>query len=272
MGRGGNGNKETSLARPRPGIDASRTLAPVTRWTALKEGDSCLTKAQARGLAEKVQAFAARPGGDSSVSSPLAGGDFERIWAQAVTPKNGTVLNDRKGELDVVVSGLTDHQAAKVGWECKLENNAKRQDVPVLASVHPTDLGELDQDPAALGATVLSALGQRHRNYCELHSIVDSRLVFLWGQPAQGRMVLWQEPYYPDEVDPGAFSWQRMPGSLIAKTPVGQPVFAWYPRGHQFKYYARPPSNPELVIELPRTSLDDRAYARAINEALGLAA
>lgn len=266
MGRGAI-NLTAAAEAPRRSRASDASLAPEARWKALEATDPLLGRKAAAELGQRIRAFAARPGGEPDQPSPIQGTDFERIWAEAVTPLNGEVIHDARGELDVIVGGHLPGSSARVGWECKVENNLNRIDVPVLCRLHPEDL-QLTSNANILGRRLIEALGRAHNDYCRLHSVVDSRLVFLWGRPAQGRMLLWEEPYYPGEIDPHELDWQRRENSLVAAGADGRPVFSWYPRGHQFKYHARPPTKPAAVIELPESSLDDRAYARAVTAAL----
>jgi hypothetical protein len=247
------------------------TLAPANRWAQMRRNGTLLTRQAGKQLGLQIYAAAARPGQEPLEPSSIEGNDFERFWARAVgsAARCQSVQRDPRGHLDVIASGLLLDRAAQVGWECKVANNRQRTHAPVLCRLHPDEIGQLSDDvrPSVLGGRLLRALGKAHRTYCDERNITDSRLSFLWGQPEEGRMLLWQEPYYPDEIDLRALSWERSPKGLVARNSSGKTVFSWYPRGHQFHYHALPPADA-LAFDLPSHSLDDLSYAEAVVEAL----
>lgn len=263
--------------------EVERTLAPRARWETYRnriladKSKLYLDRRRERELRDHIRARALiahpEPG-----PAPLSGAMAEYALAAAIQPRieiaeahvldtlregvpARTVKSNDKEYFDVVLEYAYGDNAA---WQVKTLNNRKRRDNAVLMNISKDDIGyKKSIKPREMAERVFAKVREKQAIDEERWRINDSRCVFFIGDPKSNTMMIWQEPYYPGEIDLDAFEWKKLDSGGFAGYLDGESIWTWYPRNGQLKHKLHIPQQGKVIsVPLPEESLSVKEFQR----------
>lgn len=253
------------------------TMAPTGRWIeyaqrlTLDPTRVILNKSRAARLARYVAKMAKGwHGGDGP--NVLSGTAAEHMLAEAIEPparskaqilklnfkdKNtpkprGRGRANEKAYYDVIYKH--DDESRNVAWEVKVLNNREQRDDAVLMAIHASDIDFTPKlEAREVAERIFGVIREKQEAAMEQFGVSDSRAIFFWGEGRGKKMLIWQEPYYPGEIDLDEFDWVAKEGSICGYRD-GQLVWSWYPRGGNVKHKVHVPDGMAASVRLPKES------------------
>jgi hypothetical protein len=233
-------------------VEARRAhLAPPARWQEFEAAHNHLGPrrfaALSRDLRNVGRIF---HGGDGPY--PIPSDLFEVYFARSL---RGERIPGKQGY---------DAHAARTGWQLKVLNNRTAVPPCVLTRISSEPTGSAQKQ----AETLIAELGRRLAATRQRYGLEDSRICFLFGKCRTHELLLWEEPFYPEEVDLSLLDWSRPAASLQGRDrQTGAVVFDWYPSGGQLRYAPVPQPEARSIV-LPSQTLSAEQFSAAIDWAL----
>lgn len=252
-------------------------MAPEDRWRehqALLDGDTSrvfLTRSRSKELRQHVFNQCKRPHPEAG-AAPLDDRSAEFIFAYVLerslkkgevrklniradgAPVRRSATSNQKAFFDVVFEHKND-ASRNVGWEVKTLNNRHKREEVVLMNIKSVDIGLKGKMGAhAIAEQVFAKAREKQAEAEAAWDITDSRSLFFWGEGTE-RMLIWQEPYYPGEIEVDSLEWKLTGQKTLVGSVDGKPVWTWYPRNGQLKHKVHVPEGTATAVKLP-----DRAW------------
>lgn len=238
---------------------AGATAAGQEHWDRLLTvGERCINHDDLRRLATWIQGMAAQPTGPGAQPAPLAARALELQFAEVL----GFEDLGGKAFWDVLRTG-----EPGIGWEIKLLQNRRANDVAVISSIQGHQVGYKEGTPAkVLAKRLFSYLAESQQEAAEQYGISDSRLAFFYGDRRRSALQFWEEPFYPDPELTESLEWKRRERSIVGRYD-GVAVWEWYPHRGQLRYRPEPPAGAP-VIAMPTRAIDPLTWQEALRNAL----
>lgn len=241
-------------------LSPQATIANAQQWEAFLKSDRCITRDHLRSIATWIQRTTAQPVGPNNEPAPLSSRALELQVAEILNCEE----TGGKAYWDIVRKGKG---TRSIGWEIKLLQNRRANDVAVVASIPGSQIGYEERSSAKVVARKLFRfLAEAQESSAAEWGIDESRLLVFYGDRARNAMLVWEEPFYPSESLADGLQWSRRSRSIVGRYD-GSVVWEWYPHRGQLRYSPRPPKKAP-AIALPKRAITRETWQKALHNAL----